>query len=58
MIHFSAELSSRTKADYNKLSDERIKIIPAAPHTLGLVQKEYHSQLMVRKQEEEKTILF
>lgn len=40
MIHFSAELSSRTKADYNKLSVKLIKIIPALPYTLDLVQKE------------------
>lgn len=34
MIHFSAELSSRIKADFNKLSDEFIKVTPALPHTL------------------------
>lgn len=34
MVHFSAEFSSRTKADFNKLSDKLIKVAPALPHTL------------------------
>lgn len=34
MIHFSAEFSSRTKADFNQLSDELIKVTLALPHTL------------------------
>lgn len=38
MIHFSAEFSSRTKADFNELSGELIKVTPALAHTPGSVK--------------------
>lgn len=34
MIHFSAEFSSKTKADFNNLSCDVIKVTPAWPHPL------------------------